>query len=70
MTEEQALLEMAEHDAFVSIRDVIYKYGVKNTLLRIADYVEDSKEAYAIYMLALEYEEREDEFCKNAPTMQ
>lgn len=69
MTEDQALLELAEHDSFVSIANVVYAHGVKKTLLRLADYVEDNKEAYAIAMLAKEYEEREHEFCKNAPTM-
>lgn len=69
MFDEQVLLEMQEHDACVSTRDVIYKHGLKNTLLRLADYVEDNKEAYALRVLAEVYEERESEFCKDAPTM-
>lgn len=69
MTETQALLEMQEHDSFVTVSELVYRHGVKNVLLRLADYVEDSKEAYAIFMLAKEYEERESEFCKDAPTM-
>jgi hypothetical protein len=69
MTEEESLLELQEHDSFVTISELVYKHGVKNVLLRLSDYVEDNKEAYAIYMLANEYEERESEFCKDAPTM-
>jgi len=67
---EQALLEMREHDAFVSICDVIYKHGLLKTLHRIADYCNDPKEAYALLLLAKTYKENERAICQDAPTMQ
>ena len=69
MTNDEVLLEMQEHESFVHVRELVYKYGVKNVLWRLADYVEDNKDAYALGVLANEYEERESEFCKDAPTM-
>jgi len=69
MTNDEVLLEMQEHESFVHVRELVYKHGVKNVLLRLSDYVEDNKDAYALGVLANEYEERESEFCKDAPTM-
>jgi len=69
MLNEQAMLEMQAHEGFCAVRDVVYNHGVKNTLLRLAEYVEDNKEAYALRVLAEVYEEREREFCEDAPTM-
>jgi len=66
---DEVMLEMEDHQALCTVRDIVYDYGVKNMLLRLSDYVEDNKEAYALRVLAEVYEEREREFCEDAPTM-
>lgn len=69
MNYDEVMLEIEEHQGLCTVRDVIYKHGLKTTLLRLSDYVEDNKEAYALRVLAEVYEEREREFCEDAPTM-
>ena len=66
----KAMLEMEDHNACVAITQTIYKNGLLDTLYRLADYCEDSKEAYALLSLAKHYKENERGFCENAPTMQ
>lgn len=67
---ELALTEMREHEAFVSICEVIYKHGLLKTLHRMADYCNDPKEAYALLLLANTYKENESAICQDASTMQ
>lgn len=66
---DEVMLEMQEHQGLCTVRDIVYDQGVKDMLLRLSDYVEDNKEAYALRVLAEVYEEREREFCQDAPTM-
>jgi len=66
----KAMLEMRDHDSCVGMTEMIYKYGLFKTLLRLSDYCEDAKEAYALEQCAKFYKENERAFCKDAPTMQ
>jgi len=65
-----AMEEHNNHQTLVDCCEMIYKHGLLRTLLSLADYCEDSKEAYALSMLSKMYEENESAFCKDAPTMQ
>ncbi len=65
-----AMEEHNNHQTLVDCCDMIYKHGLLRTLLSLADYCEDNKEAYALRMLSNYYKENESAFCKDAPTMQ
>ena len=64
------MLEMQQHDVMINSCELIYAYGLQAFLLRLADYCEDPKEAYALQVLSDYYKENERAFCKDAPTMQ
>jgi len=64
------MLEMQQHDVMIACCELIYKHGLRNVLLRLADYCNDPKECYALYVLSDFYKENERAICKDAPTMQ
>ena len=67
---DYVMQEMSQHGVFVECCELIYKHGMTQFLLRLSDYCEDSKEAYALRVLSAYYKENESAFCKDAPTMQ
>ena len=73
MTVEELALAMHEwiqHETMISSCEIVYEYGLRNFLLRLADYCSDPKECYALYALADFYKENERAFCQDAPTVQ
>lgn len=67
---EHMMREAQQHETFKNSCEFIYKFGLRNYLLRLADYCEDPKEAYALGLLCEFYRENESAICKDAPTMQ
>lgn len=67
---EHMMREAQQHETFRDSCEFIYKFGLRNYLLRLADYCEDPKEEYALRLLSKFYKENERAICKDAPTMQ